>query len=105
MHPVLSLYRPRPLYLVLPLSLFLSHLLSPLHCVLPQSSKRAPNVPQAIVPAAEEPQPHGSRSGSLETVFVRDTWGAFSHSARTAPIITLFIPGTPLKTTHLQKHA
>ena len=31
--------------------------------------------------------------------------GAFSHSARTAPIITLFIPGTPLKTTHLQKHA
>ena len=27
------------------------------------------------------------------------------HSARTAPIITLFIPGTPLKTTHLQKRA
>ena len=24
---------------------------------------------------------------------------------RTAPIITLFIPGTPLKTTHLQKYA
>ena len=31
--------------------------------------------------------------------------GAFSHSARTAPIITLFIPETPLKTTHLQKRA
>ena len=31
--------------------------------------------------------------------------GAFSHSARTAPINTLFIPGTPLKTTHLQKDA
>ena len=28
--------------------------------------------------------------------------GAFSHSAK---IITLFIPGTPLKTTHLQRHA
>ena len=27
------------------------------------------------------------------------------HSAGTMPIITLFIPGTPLKTTHLQKHA
>ena len=25
------------------------------------------------------------------------------HSTGTAPIITLFIPGTPLKTTHLQK--
>ena len=31
--------------------------------------------------------------------------GAFSHSAGTAPIITLFIQGTPLKTTHRQKHA
>ena len=30
---------------------------------------------------------------------------AFLHSAGTAPIIMLFIPGTPLKTTHLQKHA
>ena len=29
--------------------------------------------------------------------------GAFSHSTCTAPIITLFIPGTPLKTTHLQR--
>ena len=28
-------------------------------------------------------------------------WGRF----RTAPIIALFIPGTPLKTTHLQKRA
>ena len=31
----------------------------------------------------------------------RSQWGPF----RTAPIITLFIPGTPLKTTHLQKDA
>ena len=29
--------------------------------------------------------------------------GAFSHSARTAPIISLCIPGAPLKTTHLQE--
>ena len=34
---------------------------------------------------------------SLPVVFV---WGAFSHSAGTAPII----PGTPLKTTHPQMH-
>ena len=27
------------------------------------------------------------------------------HSAGTAPVITVFIPGTPLKTTPLQKHA
>ena len=37
-------------------------------------------------------------------------WGHFrtahtQHSACTAPIITLFILGTPLKTTYLQKHA
>ena len=27
------------------------------------------------------------------------------HSAGTAPIITLFIPGTPLQSTHVQRHA
>ena len=27
------------------------------------------------------------------------------HNAHTAPVITLFIPGTPLKTTHLEKRA
>ena len=35
-------------------------------------------------------------------------WGVFAQrvrSAGTAPIITLLIPGTPLKTTHRQKHA
>ena len=37
-------------------------------------------------------------------VFPILTMGVFSHSMRTAPIITLFISGTPLKTTHLQKH-
>ena len=31
--------------------------------------------------------------------------GAFSHSAGAAPMITLLIPGTPLKTTHVQKDA
>ena len=31
--------------------------------------------------------------------------GALSHSAGTARIITLFVPGAPLKTTHLQDHA
>ena len=30
---------------------------------------------------------------------------AFPHSAGTAPIITVFIPGTPLQTTPLQKRA
>ena len=33
------------------------------------------------------------------------TRGAFSHSAGTVPIITLFILGTPLQTTPLQKRA
>ena len=33
------------------------------------------------------------------------TKGAFSHSAGTATIITLFIPGAPLRTTHLQERA
>ena len=50
------------------------------------------------------------RNGTLHSLkrvhcrFVLMTWGALSHSART-PIITLFIPGTSLKTTHLQKRA
>ena len=33
------------------------------------------------------------------------SWGAFSRSVGTAPIIMLCIPGTPLKTTHQQKRA
>ena len=33
------------------------------------------------------------------------TQGAFSHSARTAPIITMIIQVTTLKTTHLRNHA
>ena len=35
----------------------------------------------------------------------RHTVGAFSHSARTAPIITVIIQVTTLKTTHLRNHA
>ena len=31
--------------------------------------------------------------------------GAFSHSARTAPIVTVIIQVTALKSTHPQKHA
>ena len=31
------------------------------------------------------------------------TKGAISHGACTTPIITVFVPGTPLYTTHLQK--
>ena len=34
-----------------------------------------------------------------------NTMGAFSHSARTAPIITVIIRVTTLKTTHLRNHA
>ena len=35
----------------------------------------------------------------------RHSTRAFSYRSSTAPIITLLIPGTPLKTTHLQKRA
>ena len=35
----------------------------------------------------------------------RDTMGAFLHSAGTAPIITVIIEVTTLKTTHLRNHA
>ena len=38
-------------------------------------------------------------------MFPGQTGEAFSHSARTASITTVFIPVIPLKTTHLQKHA
>ena len=41
----------------------------------------------------------GASLPRLASPHPRGTWGAFSHSARTAPIITLFIPGTPLQTT------
>ena len=33
------------------------------------------------------------------------SWGAFSHSAGSAPIITMIIQVTTLKTTHLRNHA
>ena len=58
--------------------------------------------------ARTSPQSHGT------AVFFPTEWrfhgfsgcrGAFSHNAGTAPIIKLFIPQTPLKTMHLQKHA
>ena len=47
----------------------------------------------------------GRNPEQTKDVWLGDALGAFSHSAGTAPIITLFIPGTPLKTTHLQKRA
>ena len=37
--------------------------------------------------------------------WLEEAHGAFSHSPRTAPITKSFIPGTPLKTTPLQKRA
>ena len=42
---------------------------------------------------------------NVHRCFAHTALGAFSHSAGTAPIITLFIPGTPLKNIPLQKHA
>jgi hypothetical protein len=41
----------------------------------------------------------------LEAAFNVVMGGAVSYSAGTAAMITLFIPGTPLKTTPLQRHA
>ena len=58
-----------------------------LNAAIPQTRKRVCNAPS---PAA-----CGKSSKGTET----DTQGAFSHSAGTAPIITVFIPGTPLQTT------
>ena len=46
------------------------------------------------------PHAHCGKSALIGGVFAQ-----CGHSAGTAPIITLFIAGTPLKTTHLQKHA
>ena len=53
-------------------------------------------------------QPHSSIFIRSQAVTATLNGGAFTqrrHSAGTVPIITLFIPGTPLKTTHLQKDA
>ena len=62
----------------------------------------------------------GGGYGSFILVPPKRTWGILDsgiavhkktqgaqrgHSTGTAPIIVLFIPRTPLKTTHLQKHA
>ena len=54
-------------------------------------------------------QEHCGRAEAL-TSFVKDSEceqakGVFSHSAGTAPSITFFIPGTPLKTNPPQRHA
>ena len=46
-----------------------------------------------------------TNSCDIPTTGINHIKGAFLHSAGTAPIITLFIPGTPLKTTHPQKDA
>ena len=54
----------------------------------------------AFVPLLTHDNGEDSHSTGLDW-----TLGAFSHSAGTAPIITLLIPGAPLKTTHLRKHA
>ena len=41
----------------------------------------------------------------MHGVLILGANGAFLHSAGTAPIIILFLPGTPLKTANLQKEA
>ena len=49
-----------------------------------------------------------ARTSHFQSCRYSDPGGVFAqrgHSAGTAPIITLFIPGTPLKTTPLQKRA
>ena len=43
--------------------------------------------------------------GAMGTLQAGSHKGAFSHSARTAPIITVIIQVTTLKTTHLRNHA
>ena len=43
--------------------------------------------------------------GSTTPLPPRKPMGAFSHSAGTAPIITVIIQVTTLKTTHLRNHA
>ena len=55
-------------------------------------------------------RPKGSNRAAAVTIQYRlwDIGGVFAqrgHSAGTAPIITVFIPGTPLHTTPLQKSA
>ena len=45
----------------------------------------------------------GCRGGHTRHDAMGGVFAQRGHSARTAPIIPLLIPGTPLKTTHLQK--
>ena len=61
------------------------------------------NIPKVTPP----PSPEGTKRtrDTGQNMQTQGHMGALSHSARTAPIVMLFIPGTPLKTTHLQKHA
>ena len=65
----------------------------------PRPSTHPDNIPQAPPPLASSGLLPGSPLQSCTSL------AAFLHSAGTAPIITLFILGTPLKTTHLQKDA
>ena len=44
---------------------------------------------------------HFQHSGNNSVSNGLPAWGAFSHSARTAPVITVFTPVTALKTCHL----
>ena len=63
--------------------------------------KSAISLPEGLLSVLAEP----SFVNPKGICMVQYRKGAFSHNARTAPGIPVFILGTPLKTTHLQKHA
>ena len=52
-------------------------------------------------------RPHGTQRTQVVRFTAKNNLlqGAFSHSAGTAPIITVIIQVTTLKTTHLRNHA
>ena len=55
--------------------------------------------------ASEHSRDHPEKPPTNGGAYVHRPKGAFSHSARTAPVITVFTPVTALKTCHLKKHA
>ena len=56
-----------------------------------------------MMASSKNMQPFSERLGCHGGVFAQR--GHSGHNTRTAPTIMLFILGTPLKTTHLKKHA
>ena len=70
-----------------------------------QSNIAKRSKPQNLPLSCLVSNPHARAKNLLHLAPYTASMGAFSHSARAAPIITLFILGTPLKTTPLQKRA